>query len=99
MRKEVSTTELHQKLSELLDGVYHKGDRLIIKRADTPFAAIVPIDAYQEMLQQREPAFSVLDRIWEKVPVVSEEEAQGDIEQAIAEARAEKTRKRNKLSS
>ena len=99
MRKEISTTELHQKLSELLDGVYRNGDRLIVKRADTPLAAIVPIDAYQEMLQQREQAFSVLDRIWEKVPGVSEEEAQDDIEQAIAEARAEKTRKRSKLPS
>ena len=99
MRKEVSTTELHQKLGELLDGVYHNGDRLIIKRADTPLAVIVPIDAYQEMLQQREQAFSVLDRIWEKVPGLSEEEAQDDIEQAIAEARAEKIRKRSKLPS
>ncbi len=34
-----------------------------------------------------------------KVPGVSEEEAQDDIEQAIAEARAEKIRKRSKLSS
>ena len=99
MRKEVSTTELHQKLGELLDSVYRNGDRLIVKRADTPLAAIVPIEAYQEMLQQREQAFSVLDRIWEKVPGVSEEEAQEDIEQAIAEARAEKIRKRSKLSS
>ncbi len=99
MRKEVSTTELHQKLGELLDGVHRNGDRLIIKRADTPLAAIVPIEAYQEMLQQREQAFSVLDRIWEKVPGVSEEEAQDDIEQAIAEARAEKIRKRSKLPS
>lgn len=99
MKKEVSTTELHQKLGELLDGVHRNGDRLIIKRADTPLAAIVPIEAYQEMLQQREQAFSVLDRIWEKVPGVSEEEAQDDIEQAIAEARAEKIRKRSKLPS
>ena len=99
MRKEVSTTELHQKLGELLDGVHRNGDRLIVKHADTPLAAIVPIDAYQEMLQQRKQAFSVLDRIWEKVPGVSEEEAQDDIEQAIAEARAEKIRKRSKLPS
>ena len=99
MRREVSTTELHRKLSELLDGVYRNGDRLIVKRADTPLAAIVPIEAYQEMLQQREQTFSVLDRIWEKVPGVSEEEAQDDIEQAIAEVRAEKGHKRSKLSS
>lgn len=49
------------------------------------------------MLQHREKSFSVLDRIWEKVPAVSEAEAQADIEQAIAEARAEKTGKRSKL--
>ena len=35
----------------------------------------------------------------EKVPGVSEEEAQDDIEQAIAETRAEKIRKGSKLPS
>ena len=99
MKKEVSAAELHQRLGELLEGVYHNGDRLIVKSANTPLAAIVPIEAYEEMLQQREQAFSVLDRIWEKVPAVSEEEAHTDIEQAIAEVRAEKIRKKSKLSS
>ena len=99
MRKEISATELHRKLGELLEGVYHNGDRLIVKRANTPLAAIVPIEVYEDMLQQREQAFSVLDRIWEKVPAVSEEEAHTDIEQAIAEVRAEKIRKKSKLSS
>lgn len=98
MRKEVSTTELRGKLGKLLDGVHRDGDRLIVKRANKPLAAIVPIETYEEMLQHREKAFSVLDRIWEKVPAMSEEETQADIEQAIAEARAEKTRKRSKLS-
>ena len=99
MRKEISATELHRKLGELLEGVYHNGDRLIVKRANTPLAAIVPIEVYEDMLQQREQAFLVLDRIWEKVPAVSEEEAHTDIEQAIAEVRAEKIRKKSKLSS
>lgn len=99
MKKEVSAAELHQRLGELLEGVYHNGDRLIVKRANTPLAAIVPIEVYEGMLQQREQAFSVLDRIWEKVPAVSEEEAHTDIEQAIAEVRSEKIRKKSKLSS
>lgn len=99
MKKEVSAIELQQKLGELLDGVYRNGDRLIVKDANKSLAAIVPIEAYEEMLQQREKAFSVLDRIWEKVPAVSEEEAQADIEQAIAEARADRAHKRSKLSS
>ena len=99
MKKEVSATELQQKLGELLDGVYRNGDRLIVTDANKSLAAIVPIEAYEEMLQQREKAFSVLDRIWKKVPGVSEEEAQADIEQAIAEVRTERARKRSKLSS
>ena len=93
MRKEVSATELQQKLGELLDGVYRNGDWLIIKDANKSLAAIAPIEVYEEMLQLREKAFSVLDRIWEKVPAVSEEEAQADIEQAIIEVRAEKVGK------
>ena len=95
MRKEVSTTELREKFGELLDRVHHNGDRLIVKRANRPLAAIVLIETYEEMLQQREKTFSVLDRIWEKVPVVSEEEAQADIEQTIAEGRAEIACKRS----
>lgn len=63
MRKEISITELRGKLGELLDGVHHNGDRLIAKCANKPLAAIVPIDAYEKMLQQREKAFSVLERI------------------------------------
>ena len=98
MRKEISITELQGKLGELLDGVHHNGDRLIVKRANKPLAAIVPIETYEKMLQQRERAFSVLERIWRKVPAVSEEEAQADIEQAMIEGRAEKAHKRNKLS-
>ena len=88
MRKEVSATELWEKLGELLDGIHRNRDRLIIKHANKSLAATVPIETYEEMLQQRENTFSVLDRIWEKVPVVSEE-AQADIEQAIIEGRAE----------
>ena len=85
MRKEISMTELRGKLGELLDGVHHNGDSLIVKRANKPLAAIVPIEAYEKKLQQREEAFSVLERIWEKVPAVNEEEAQADIEQAMIE--------------
>ena len=92
MKREISEVELQRKFNELLEGVYHKGDRLIVKHADKPLAAIVPIQVYERLFKQREKAFSVLDRIWEKVPKVSEEETQDDIERAITEVRAEKSR-------
>jgi prevent-host-death family protein len=98
MSKEVSAMELQRKLGELLDGVYRNGDRLIIKRANKPLAAIVPIETYEQMLKQQEKNLSVLDKIWEKIPAVSEEEAQADIEEAIAEERAEKASKKSEPS-
>ena len=98
MRKEISAMELRGKLGELLDGVYRNGDRLIVKRANKPLAAIVPIEVYEQMLKQQEANFSVLDRMWKKVPAVNEEEAQTDIEQAIAEARSETTAKKSEPS-
>ena len=98
MRKEVSAIELQRKLGELLDGVSRNGDRLIVKRANKPLAAIVPIEAYEQMLKQQEKNLSVLDRIWKKVPAVGEKEAQTDIEQAIAEGRAEKALNKSETS-
>ena len=98
MRKEVSEFELQRKLNEFLDGVYHNGDRLIVKQADKPLAAIVPIQVYERMFKQQEKSFSVLDKIWEKVPTVSEKEAQTDIEQAIVEGRSETASKKRELS-
>lgn len=98
MKKEVSATELRRKFGELLNGVYHNGDRLIVKRDNKPLAAIVPIEVYEQMLRQREKVFSVLDRIWEKVPEVSEQESNSDIEQALAEVQSKKDQKRSKSS-
>lgn len=97
MRKEVSAIEVQQKFVELLNGVYQNGDQLIIKNANKPLAVIIPIEIYDRLIKQREETFSALDRIWEKVPKVSEEEAQTDIEEAIAEVRAEKSEEKSEI--
>ena len=63
MSKEVSAIELQQKLIELLNGVYHNGDQLIVKQDDKPLAAIIPIEIYDRLIKQREETFSVLDSV------------------------------------
>lgn len=65
MTKEVSAMELRRKFGELLDGVYYKDDRLIVKRANKPIAAIIPIETYQQFLRSREQAFAQLERTWQ----------------------------------
>ena len=87
MSKEVSTVELQLKLNEFLDRVHHEGDRLIVKDDDKPLAAIVPIDIYERVFSQQKASFAILEKIWDKIPKVDEEEAQNDIEKAIIEAR------------
>ena len=87
MNKEVSTVELQLKLNEFLNKVHNKGDRLIVKDNDKPLAAIVPIDIYERVFSQQKASFAILEKIWDKIPEVDEEEAQNDIEKAIIEAR------------
>ena len=90
MTKEVSAMELRQKFGELLDGVYYKGDRLIVKRANKPMAAVIPIETYQQFLSQREKAFVQLERTWAKMPEIPQAEVEADIEKAIADVREAK---------
>ena len=79
--------ELQLKLNEFLNNVHHNGERLIVKDEDKPLAAIVPIDIYERIFGQQKTSFAILEKIWDKVPKVDEEEAQNDVEQAIIEAR------------
>lgn len=93
MKKEVSAMVARQKFGELLDGAYHCDDHFIITRAQKPMAALISINAYHQFLKHREKDLAVLDRIWAKMPDVSEEEGQADIEAAIAEVRKAKREK------
>ncbi len=94
MSKEVSAIEMQQKLIELLNGVYHNGDQLIVKQEDIPLAAIIPIEIYDRLIKQQEETFSVLERVWGKVSKVNEEEAQAELKQLIAKFRAVKSGKK-----
>ena len=89
MKHEVSAMEARQRLGELLDQVFYKDDQFIIKRADKPMAAVISMRAYELYRKQREKDFEVLDRITSEVGEVSEEEAEREINGAIAEVRAE----------
>ncbi len=87
MKREVSAMEARQKFDELLDMAYYRDEQIIIKREDKPMAAIISIQDYRQFLKQREQDFSVLDRVWAKVPDVPEDEVEADIAAAISEVR------------
>ena len=87
-QKEVSAIEARQKLGELLDKAYYRDDQIVIRRANKPMAAIISIQAYEQFLRQRDKDFSVLSRVWAKVPRLPQDEVAEDIANAISEVRS-----------
>lgn len=79
--------EARQKLSELVGRVHYAGDTVILESSGRPMAAVVPLDMYNRMMEEREARFRIIDEIRAAMPVVAEEEAEADIAEAIAAVR------------
>ena len=90
MRHEVSAMQARQRLGDLLDRVYHKDDHFVIKRANKPMAAVIPMREYEHFLKQRDGDFGALARLRQAVPELPEEQVDADINAAIEEVRAAK---------
>ena len=86
-KKEVNAIMARQKFGELLDQAYHKDNQFIITRANKPMAAIISFNTYQQFLKQREKDFTILERVWAKVPKVSEMTAETDIATVLSDVR------------
>lgn len=47
MRKRVSTIQVRDKLGEILDQTYYRGDEFVIERRGKALAVIVPFEEYE----------------------------------------------------
>lgn len=81
--------EARQRFAELLGRVGFAKEVAIVERSGKPMAALIPVDLYERLVADREARFQVLDRIRERLPELSAEEIEADVEQAIADLRAE----------
>jgi prevent-host-death family protein len=79
--------EARQKLSELVGRVHYGGDTVILESSGKPMAAVVPLEMYNRMMEEREERFQIIDEIRARMPQVSEEEADADIAEALAAVR------------
>ena len=99
MKRRLSAVEARKHLGELLEGVYYRGDEVIIERAGKPMAAVIPPDRYRAMEQERERMIDLLERTQERNKDVPYEVIEREVEQAIREVRKgydKKTRKRSR---
>ncbi|HEY0016037.1 MAG TPA: type II toxin-antitoxin system Phd/YefM family antitoxin [Longimicrobium sp.] len=79
--------EARQKFSELIGRVHYGGETVILESSGKPMAAVVPIDMYRQMMEERDARFERLEKMKESRPAFSEEEVEADIAEALAAVR------------
>jgi prevent-host-death family protein len=94
MKRTISAVEARKRLGELLEGVYYRGDEVIIERAGKPMAVVIPSAQYEAfaLSQQaaRDRVMELVRKNWEANKDVPPDVIERDIEQAIQEVRAER---------
>lgn len=81
--------EARQRFSEIIGRVHYGGETVILESSGKPMAAVIPLDTYQKMMEEREARFARLHEVlMEGQPVpYSEEEVEADVAEAIAAVR------------
>lgn len=81
--------EARQRFSELIGRVHYGGETVILESSGKPMAAVIPLETYQKMMEEREARFARLHEVLrEGQPVpYSEEEVEADVAEAIAAVR------------
>ena len=92
MKRRLSAVEARKKLGEVLDGVYYRGDEVVIERAGKPLAVVVPVKLYEQHARNRQESWDrlleITDRIAEQNKDVPIEVIEAEIDEAVKEARA-----------
>lgn len=92
MRKRVSTIQVRDKLGEILDQTYYRGDEFVIERKGKALAVIVSFEEYERWQLRREESFAVYDRLWEANREFTPEQVEKDVAEAVKAVREKKPR-------
>ncbi len=84
----IGAREARSSFAHLLGRVHYGEQTVIVERSGRPMVAIIPVEMYQRLIAEREARFQVLDRIRSAIPVVSQEEVERDVAEAVAAVRA-----------
>ncbi|HLF77846.1 MAG TPA: type II toxin-antitoxin system prevent-host-death family antitoxin [Dehalococcoidia bacterium] len=90
MKRTLSAVEARKRLGEILEGVFYRGDEVIIERAGKPMAVVIPARVYETMTSNRDELFKMIEEIHERNRDVPPEVIQAEIDEAIREVRREK---------
>ena len=87
MVKRISAREARGKFSDLLGSVHYRGDVVIVERSGRPMVAVISVEMYERLTQERQTSFEVVDRIRSRVPEITPETVEEDVAAAIGEVR------------
>jgi prevent-host-death family protein len=90
VKRKVSAVEARKRLGELLEGVYYRGDEVVIERAGKPMAVVIPAERYETMERSRDRLFELIEKAQERNKDVPYEVIEREVELAIREVREQR---------
>ena len=87
MAKELSALKIRKSLGEILEEVYYRGEKYIIKRGKKPMAVLIPINEFDNFKKQRQKDMQVFDKIRERAKGIPSKEIEADVQGAVRVAR------------
>jgi prevent-host-death family protein len=92
--KKISAMKARQNLGQLLNEVSIRGDSYIIERAGKALAALVDMERFQQLQEDRDSALQAVRNIWQKMQAADAREVQEAIKEAVGSSRNKEARVR-----
>jgi prevent-host-death family protein len=89
-QRTVSAQDARQRLGELLEGVYYRGDEVVIERAGKPMGVVVPMERYRQIEAARERVWQKIQEIREQNRGVDTDEVEREVNEVVEAMREEK---------
>lgn len=93
MLKRITAIKVRQNLGQVMNEVALKEDEYIVERAGKPLVAIIPIEEYQRMKQEKDEFFQMFEEVQKAACPGSEKTVNLEIEAAIKSYRKSKAGK------
>ena len=87
MVKKVNALQARQRLGQLLEEVYSRGDQYIIERAGKPMAAVVPVWFIDAWHTRREQFFAMVDAVHARNADVPPDIIECEVVEAVQQVR------------
>ena len=94
MKRRLSAVDARKRFGEVLEGVYYRGDEVLIERAGKKMAVVIPLERYEAMERSRDRFMELVEQNWEQNKDVPPEDMEAAIERVIRKSRGQQAHAR-----